>query len=257
MTTRYTGRHRSRSGRQRSMPTIASGVTVAAVIAGAVTIPQAGAATGTSDTTIALDAPVRPVASTTATTQTDIFAGLDAATKDLANATKKASSATHEAVHAEQIARQRRLAAESAAREAEERARLAAMFTRPLDSYRLSAHYGVWGWQWSRGYHTGVDLTAAYGSPVKAVNSGTVTFAGWNGAYGYQVRIKHSDGSESSYAHLSGIAVGGGPVATGQVIGYVGSTGNSYGAHLHLEAHDASGRELNPYTWLQSKGITL
>jgi murein DD-endopeptidase MepM/ murein hydrolase activator NlpD len=84
--------------------------------------------------------------------------------------------------------------------------------------------------------HKGVDFAAAYGSPVRAAASGSVTGAGWAGGYGRQVRISHGGGLASSYSHLSGLAVApGGHVSAGQIIGYAGSSGLSTGPHVHYE----------------------
>jgi murein DD-endopeptidase MepM/ murein hydrolase activator NlpD len=84
--------------------------------------------------------------------------------------------------------------------------------------------------------HKGVDFAAAYGSPVRAAASGSVTAAGWAGGYGRQVRIAHGGGLASSYSHLSGLAVApGGRVSAGQIIGYAGSSGLSTGPHVHYE----------------------
>lgn len=89
------------------------------------------------------------------------------------------------------------------------------------------------------GTHTGVDIGASYGSPIYAADSGTVVTSadGWNGGYGNYVIISH--GSKTTlYAHMSSRAVSPGQtVSQGQVIGYVGSTGNSTGAHLHYEVY--------------------
>jgi murein DD-endopeptidase MepM/ murein hydrolase activator NlpD len=237
---------------------VAGTATVAVALAGSLSMSTAGASIGISGTTTALQAPARPMATSVPSDDAvDPFTDITAATESLTLAVEQASTATHQKIRADEVEQERKQAAERAAREAEERARLAAMYTKPLDGYQVSAQYGVRGWMWARGYHTGLDLTASYGSPVKAVHSGTVTYAGWDGAYGNKIEITHSDGTQTWYAHMSGLAVSGGQVTTGQVIGYVGSTGNSYGNHLHLEAHAPGGGELNPYTWLQSKGVTL
>jgi murein DD-endopeptidase MepM/ murein hydrolase activator NlpD len=259
---RTTGRHR-RTRRNLPLPAAAGAAAVTVAMVGSAGLGTAGAsetvaASLASTTTVALDAPARPALSSAEAS--DAFAGISAASGALAAEAEKASVDTHTSIREEEKKaekeRKRKEAEERAAREAAERERLARMFTKPLDSYRVSAQYGVRGWMWARGYHTGIDLTAAYGSPVKAVHSGTVTFAGWDGAYGYKVEITHPDGTQTWYAHMSSIAVSSGQVTTGQTIGHVGSTGNSYGNHLHLEVHSPSG-ELNPYTWLQGKGVTL
>ena len=84
--------------------------------------------------------------------------------------------------------------------------------------------------------HKGVDIGAAYGSPIYAVTDGTVSFAGRAGGYGNFVKLAHAGGLETGYGHMSRIAVSRGThVARGQVIGYVGSTGMSTGPHLHWE----------------------
>lgn len=90
-------------------------------------------------------------------------------------------------------------------------------------------------------YHSGTDTAAPYGTPVLAAAGGTVTVANatdpWGGSYGYYVKIQHDGTFDTLYAHCSSICVT--PrqqVQQGEVIGYVGSTGNSTGNHLHFEA---------------------
>ena len=89
-------------------------------------------------------------------------------------------------------------------------------------------------------YHNGTDIAAPQGTPILAAASGTVTIANgtdpWGGSYGYHVKIDHGRGLETLYAHCSAISVTAGQqVQQGEVIGYVGSTGNSTGNHLHFE----------------------
>lgn len=102
--------------------------------------------------------------------------------------------------------------------------------------------------------HGGIDIVAPAGTPVAAARSGRVTFAGWNGAYGYVIYIDHQDGSESRYAHLSGfLSQAGDFVSQGQAIGLVGSTGASTGPHLHFEIRLA-GVAVDPLPVLQAAG---
>ena len=86
--------------------------------------------------------------------------------------------------------------------------------------------------------HTGVDWSAPYGTPIYAGGNGVVEKSGWEGGYGKYVKIRHSNGYATAYGHMSAIAKGMDPgkrVRQGQVIGFVGSTGLSTGAHLHYE----------------------
>jgi murein DD-endopeptidase MepM/ murein hydrolase activator NlpD len=97
--------------------------------------------------------------------------------------------------------------------------------------------------------HRAVDLVANYNTPVVAIGDGTVTQAGWNGDYGISVTIRYNDMYTSVYGHFSSIAKGvkrGAGVKQGQVVGYVGSTGNSTGPHLHYEIHKF-GTYVNPF----------
>lgn len=96
--------------------------------------------------------------------------------------------------------------------------------------------------------HLAIDYAAAVGTPVMAVGDGTIVFAGYNGAYGNFVSIKHNDKFTTEYAHLSAFAKGiksGVRVVQGQVIGYVGSTGLSTGPHLHYQIRQ-NGTLVNP-----------
>ncbi len=94
---------------------------------------------------------------------------------------------------------------------------------------RIDPVYGGWA------MHQGIDYKASHGTPVFAVANGTVSSAGWNGGYGKCIVIKHPSGLSTQYAHLSSIGVKSGQsVRRGQIIGRVGSTGKSTGAHLHF-----------------------
>lgn len=110
----------------------------------------------------------------------------------------------------------------------------------PLEFSRISSNFGgrmhPIHKRWKE--HKGTDFSAPTGTPVKAASNGVVEFAGGQGGYGNIVVIQHRDGYESAYAHLNGFAKGlrkGQRVRQGDVIGYVGSTGWSTGAHLHFE----------------------
>ena len=103
--------------------------------------------------------------------------------------------------------------------------------------------------------HHGTDFGARKGTPLLAVNAGRISFAGRMGGYGKVVKIKHSGGYESLYAHQSRIRVKRGQrVKKGQVIGYVGSTGRSTGPHLHFGLKK-NGRWINPMKVLRKKSI--
>ncbi|MFT3887409.1 MAG: M23 family metallopeptidase [Arachnia sp.] len=130
------------------------------------------------------------------------------------------------------------------------------------NGYRVGASFGATG-SWSR-YHTGQDFPAPIGTPIYAAASGVVlspTNGGWAGT---NVVIQHSNGGATLYAHMSKKVVSTGQtVKAGQLIGYVGVTGRSFGPHLHFEyykpgvtpgdVYSAS----NPVTFLRSLGVTV
>ncbi|KIF05567.1 peptidase [Streptomyces sp. RSD-27] len=132
-------------------------------------------------------------------------------------------------------------------------------FGAPVDA-GLGTAYHVAGSSWSSGYHTGVDFPVATGTSIKAVGPGTVESAGWAGAYGYQVVIRHADGRYSQYAHLSALGVKAGQqVSGGQRIGRSGSTGNTSGPHLHFEMRTGPGygSDIDPLKYLRGKGVDI
>ncbi|MFD8425645.1 M23 family metallopeptidase [Streptomyces sp. NPDC059466] len=140
--------------------------------------------------------------------------------------------------------------------EAARLAELAKSYSLPTSSYTLTSRFGDAGSMWSSGYHTGLDFAAPTGTLIKAIHSGTVTEAGWAGAYGYRTILTLDDGTELWFCHQSSISVSvGQKVATGDVIGRVGATGNVTGPHLHLEVHPDGGAAIDPMAWLHSKGI--
>ena len=117
----------------------------------------------------------------------------------------------------------------------------------PLKSYAyVSSEYGPR----CGTTHTGIDFAAKAGTHIYSWRDGKVTFAGWSGGYGNFIIIDHGNGFVTRYAHCSKIAVTKGQIVSqGQIIGYVGTTGNSTGNHLHFEIK-VNGRFVNPRNYL-------
>lgn len=117
--------------------------------------------------------------------------------------------------------------------------------------YTISSNYGyrvhpIYG---TTRLHAGTDIAAQYGAQVLAADGGNVTVATYSSSYGNYVMIYHADGSSTLYAHMSSLAVSAGQtVNQGDVIGYVGSTGNSTGPHLHFEVR-INGSTVDPMNY--------
>ena len=131
----------------------------------------------------------------------------------------------------------------------------------PIDGARLSSSYGMRNHP-IEGYtrmHEGVDFAAPTGTPIYAGGSGVVERIGYNGGYGNYIEIDHGHGFLTAYGHMRGFKSGlnrGDRVAQGEVIGYVGNTGQSTGPHLHYEIH-RNGEPVNPRALDLPTGRTL
>ena len=125
-----------------------------------------------------------------------------------------------------------------------------ALLRTPVDGARISSGFGlrrhpILGFT---KMHKGIDFAVPTGTPIMVAGDGVVEKAGFNGAYGNYVRVRHSSGYSTAYAHMSRITSGlraGKRVNQGQIIGYVGTTGRSTGPHLHYEVLQA-GKQINP-----------
>jgi murein DD-endopeptidase MepM/ murein hydrolase activator NlpD len=105
------------------------------------------------------------------------------------------------------------------------------------------------GMRWGR-LHAGIDIAAPEGTPIRAADDGTVVLAGWTGGYGNYTCISHGGSLTTCYAHQSRYGTSSGAnVSKGQVIGYVGNTGHSFGAHLHFEVR-INGNPVDPMGYL-------
>ena len=117
-----------------------------------------------------------------------------------------------------------------------------------LSNYRYTSGFGQ---RWGRP-HNGVDFAAPNGTPIHTTADGTVSFAGWEGAYGRLIKIRHAFGIETRYAHLSKIRVKKGQrVSRGDRIGDMGNSGNSTGTHLHYEVREG-GKAVNPMRYIKA-----
>ena len=120
----------------------------------------------------------------------------------------------------------------------------------PVDGARLTSGFGmrlhpILGFT---RMHKGVDFGVPTGTPIYAAGDGTIEFSGWAGGYGRFIKIKHNPHMETAYGHMSRIALTssvGQHVHQGQVIGYVGMTGDATGPHLHYEVL-RDGSQVNP-----------
>jgi murein DD-endopeptidase MepM/ murein hydrolase activator NlpD len=130
-----------------------------------------------------------------------------------------------------------------------------AAWVNPLPEAEVTSCFGE---RWGR-LHAGVDLAAAYGTPIRAAGAGTVIAAGPAEGYGNAVLIDHHNGYLTHYGHLSEITVKvGQTVAAGEQIGDEGSTGHSTGPHLHFEVHKGTYKNpIEPTGWLHEHGVDI
>lgn len=127
-------------------------------------------------------------------------------------------------------------------------------WTWPTVCKTITQPYGRKNARYVKGYHTGVDIGCANGSPIRAVADGKVTFAGWNGPYGNQVR-QSVNGGEVWYNHMSRLEVKKGDgLSAGSIIGRLGTTGQSTGPHLHLEVR-VNGKDVDPMPYLSGSKV--
>lgn len=127
-------------------------------------------------------------------------------------------------------------------------------WVQPLTTAVFTSPYGH---RWGR-LHAGQDYAAAVGTPLRAMNSGTVKYAGTMDGYGNVVDIVYADGTMSRYGHMDSISVSvGQAVSSGQVVGAAGNTGRSTGPHLHLEIHPGGGGAVDPAPWLAAHGLGM
>jgi murein DD-endopeptidase MepM/ murein hydrolase activator NlpD len=126
----------------------------------------------------------------------------------------------------------------------------------PLSKFRLTGRFGDAGSLWVND-HTGLDFAAPSGSKIRSVGEGEIVDAGYAGAYGNRIKVRLLDGTELWYCHMSEYERRSGKVEAGEVIGYVGSTGNSTGPHLHLEVRPDGEDPIDPESWLRERGLDL
>jgi murein DD-endopeptidase MepM/ murein hydrolase activator NlpD len=123
----------------------------------------------------------------------------------------------------------------------------------PIHDYQFTSPFGQ---RWGK-LHAGVDLARPEGTPYHAARSGVVKLARWNGGYGNCVIIDHGNGIETVYGHASKLLVKEGQqVDAGTVLGLVGNTGYSFGAHLHFEIH-INGQPTDPVTYLRRHNVDI
>lgn len=131
----------------------------------------------------------------------------------------------------------------------------------PMDVVRISSHFGyrkhpVLGYSVM---HKGVDFAAAVGTPIYAAGDGVIEFAGWKGAYGRFVLLKHNKTLSTAYAHASKFRKGlkpGAKIKQGEIIAYVGNSGRTTGPHLHYEVR-INGKQVNPVKFKSTPGVKL
>ena len=124
----------------------------------------------------------------------------------------------------------------------------------PVDG-RISSGYGIREnpWEGLREFHSGIDISTAPGTPVKATADGIVSFSGWSGSNGNLVAIEHGHGFSTFYAHnKENLVKVGQKVKRNQIIAYAGSTGNATGPHVHYEIWK-DGRHINPYEYIKRR----
>lgn len=127
----------------------------------------------------------------------------------------------------------------------------------PVAKYYFSARYGVAG-SWSSGHHTGLDFVTRNGMPIRAATDGVVVAAGYAGAYGNLLQIKVAPKTQIWMAHLERFNVKpGAQVKAGEIVGWVGMTGNTTGPHCHFEVRiKDKPQNPEPFFWPDGDAVT-
>lgn len=250
-----------------SMPVLAGAATIAIAALGAVTAVDSPATTVAAQQSVSFT-PASALSGTSASSSSGWLDGRGQnVSRDSSRAALAESADKDLAAEAEAQAKQRNAAlaqlgkkaeaqAARIARKAEARAAKIARdaWVLPLESYTKSAGFGASSYLWSA-LHTGQDLAAPSGTPIRSVANGIVTEVAYDGSYGNKTVVTLEDGTEIWYCHQTSFLVNAGDtVRGGETIGTVGSTGNSTGPHLHLEVRE-NGRPVDPDTWLRDHGI--
>lgn len=247
--TPYAGRHRLARGGARRPAILTSGFILPAAAAAALVLTTTGA-------TVAPSRP--PGVALTGNRAASLGGSVDrqaAETRaDDEQASQRRSQAQLEA--AAMLGRQQekeRIARDKArAALADELARAKALarahaWLMPVHGFTFTSAFKM---RWGR-MHTGNDLACPTGTPISAMSTGEVIFTGWMGGGGNTTKIRYWDGTVSFYEHQSRIsATVGQKVAPGDIVGYVGNTGHSFGSHLHLEIHPGGGGPVDPHPWM-------
>jgi murein DD-endopeptidase MepM/ murein hydrolase activator NlpD len=193
-------------------------------------------------------APVRPATAAPATHAADLTPSTLAAVRARLHGLSAVSAAAHADVAGLDRLTHRVLNLRRLAAIARDRMLASIPSINPVDGGIASS----FGWRvdpWPE-FHQGLDLEADYGTPVHAAADGVVVSAGWEGGFGNKVAVDHGNGYQSWYAHLSRFAVAPGEhVRRGEVIAYVGATGDATGPHLHYQLMRA-GEPINPAPFL-------
>ena len=120
----------------------------------------------------------------------------------------------------------------------------------PVVGYHLTGRFGQSSGLWAS-THTGLDFAAPTGAQIRSIGPGVVVSTAYDGAFGNKTVVKLDDGTVLWYCHQNEFGVRPGQrVKPGDLIGYVGSTGNTTGPHLHLEVHPHGGDAIDPEVWL-------
>ncbi|HLU58428.1 MAG TPA: M23 family metallopeptidase [Pseudonocardia sp.] len=166
-----------------------------------------------------------------------------------AEAARAAEEAARKAAEEEAA---RKAAEEEAARKAAEEAEASAGGAVQMIAGRVTSGFGS---RWGRA-HKGLDIAAPIGTPIRAPLAGTVIESGPASGFGMWVRVRHDDGTVTTYGHINRSLVREGQkVGAGEVIAEVGNRGRSTGPHLHIEVETPGGRTINPRPWLDEHGI--
>ncbi|HWD78860.1 MAG TPA: M23 family metallopeptidase [Kribbella sp.] len=209
---------------------------------------------------LSLDAAQKAAAATAAKQRADKLAANATLTqrRALALSAAKAAAAKKVADSAKALAAAKAEAAAKAAAISKQAAiakAAAPKIVLPTTGYHLTARFNQAGGRWAHN-HTGLDFAAPMGTPVRSVMAGEVIQADWEGAYGRQVKVRHADGTVTSYSHMSEFDVSvGDSVEAGTMVGRIGMTGNTTGPHVHFEVLPGGGAPIDPEPWLREHGL--